>query len=284
VVGAGRQGAKPNTWTADPLEPAIRPLMLCDLCETFRVDYTPDADQVPHSVTAHVPIPPFRTDYARPAGGFYLDAATRPLRFAVRKLQCACRLPTDRQERDALAGRVCEAFCADARRDINDMLVNALMGHARNPRTTFYDHADGDVGGGTYLSGALAALCKSPGLQFPLDFVCVIPSSRLACLLPASAGQSVLCGPDGKTRVNVSGLDFVAYSPSLLDSDVSRHHYQPAFVMPRRGSLGLALSDIAIRAEQVDGQLCFSGSYLVGNDILWPDGIVCARFAASNGA
>lgn len=275
MVGACREGEEPSTWTADPLEPAARPLMLCDLCETVRVDHAPDSDQVPHSVTVHVPIPPFNEELSRQASGLVPDMDPCLLRLSVRRLQCFCRPPTDRRDMDALAQSVCEAFCANARHDINDMLVSALLVQASNGRIPCFARRADQTVDGACLSGALTALCKSPHLQFPLDFVCALPSSRLACLLPASAGRLAICEPGGKTRINVSGLDFVSYDPSPRDSDASWHHHQPAFVMPRRGSLGLALSDIAVRAEQDGSMLRFSGSYITGSEILRPGGIVC---------
>lgn len=286
MVGASDPGKKSTgVRPLDPLEPPVRPLELCDLCETARVVYVPGSAQVPHSVTVHAPIPPFAVQDGRQARKFPLDAIPHDMRLSEHRLDCTCRLPTDKPEMDALASGVCGAFCADTRRHANSLLVDALLRGAGNTRTSLHVPVAGDVWGiDAYVSCTLEALYRNPGLQFPLDFVCVLPSSRLADLLVAPATKSALSRPDGKTCVNVAGLDFVAYGPAITDLDTAQDRPQPAFVMPRHGILGLAISDITVKAKLDSGRLNFDGRYLVGVDVLRPDGIVVMLPAASSGA
>lgn len=286
MVGASDPGKKSTgVRSLDPLEPPVRPLELCDLCETARVVYVPGSVQVPYRTTIQVPVPPFDGGRNGQDTKFGLDAVFCNVDLSLRKQYCACSAPAEDQEQDALADRVCGAFCADARRHANSLLVDALLRGAGNTRTSLHVPVAGDVWGAeAYVSCALGALYRNPGLQFPLDFVCVLPSSRLADLLVAPAAKSALSRPDGKTCVNVAGLDFVAYGPAITDPDTAQDRLQPAFVMPRHGILGLAISDITVKAKLDSGRLNFDGRYLVGVDVLRPDGIVVMLPAASSGA
>jgi len=183
--------------------------------------------------------------------------------------------------------RVHREFCADARSHASGLLVEALFKLAMIPRGVSRHTCAGDVWGERdYITAAHGALSGRPGLQFTLDSVCVLPANRLADLLASPGGHTVERLPDGKARVNVAGMDIVPYDPGLLGPAAMRHCEQlvaggarpqtafPAFVVPRSGSMGLALSDIAVRADQQAGRPGFDGGYLVGAGVLRPEGIV----------
>lgn len=285
MVGTG--GGNPDSWGLDPLEPAARPLELCDLCETAGVSHAPGSGQAPHKASVQVPVPPFDEGSNGRDRKLGLDAISRHIDLSRRRPHCACLPVAGGRELDALTGRVNRAFCADARSHASDLLVDTLFELAASSRGMLRHACASAVWSkGDIVMAARDALSERPELQFPLDFAYVLPAHRLAALLASSERHHVERRPDGKACVSVAGLDTIPYVPDRLGPHAVHHCQQlaksgaspqdplPAFVVPGRGSLGLAISDITVKAKLDDGRLVFGGDYLVGADVLRPEGIV----------
>lgn len=297
MVGAGRGAGDPTARKPSLLEPAVRPLELCDLCEVAVVDYAPGSANVPFRAHIQVPVPPFGEDRSGNAPRLGPDTVPGRIDILRRRLRCVCNHHAEGREKEDLVARITGEFYADARLHASGLLVEALFALAARYRDLpRYACADAVWGRGDLATAAHAALSKRPELQFPLDFACVLPSHRLAGLLSSPEGHFVMRRPDGKACVNVAGLDIIPYGPGHLGPHAAHNCQQPAaagtnpqdpfpaFVVPGRGSLGLAISDITVRENWDGGRLAFDGSYLVGADVLRPEGIVGVFPAASRGA
>lgn len=293
MVGAG--GEHPDSWKRGPLEPSVRPLELCDLCETARVDYAPG--HAPTRARIQVPVPPFGEDRGGDAPRLGPDTVPGRIDILRRRLRCVCDHHADGREKKELASRITREFCADARLHAGSLLVEALFAQAASSHGLRRHACAGHMWGrGDIVVAAHGALSDRPELQLPADFACVLPSHSLANLLASPEGHSAKRRPDGKVCVNVAGMDIVPYSTGHLGSHAANRCQQlvaggasqqdpfPAFVVPRRGSLGLAISDMTVRENWDGGRLAFDGSYLVGADVLRPEGIVEVLPAASRGS
>lgn len=287
MVGAGAGDGHLDSWKLDPLKPAALTLELCDLCEVARVDYAPGSGYAPHKASVQVPVPPFDEGQNGRERKLGLDTISGAISLSLRRLCCACRIPAGKQELDALTSRVHREFCADARFHAGGLLVDTLFELAASPRgLPRYACASHAWGTRDLVMAAHAALSKRPELRLLMDFACILPAHRLADLLASAMGHPVERRPDCKTCVSVAGLDIITYSPGLLGPHAAHRCEQlaasgaspqdplPAFIVPRRGSLGLALSDITVEANWDDGRLVFGGDYLVGADVLRSTGIV----------
>jgi len=297
MTGAAADGERPSSWGLDPLKPPARPLELFDLAETARVDHTQGSGHAPSRAHIQVPAPPFgdgRNGQGRRPG---TDTVPGRIDLLRRRPACTCDHYAEGGELEGLAARVAGEFCADARSHVSGLLVDALFALVADPRApprrTCAGHA---WGSGDLAMAAHAALSERPELQLPMDFACVLPTHRLANLLASPEGHTVARRPDGKACVNVAGLDIAAYSPDRLGQHAAHCCQQmaafvadsqdpfPAFVVPKRWSLGLAISDIFAREERHGGRLGFGGDYVVGAGVLRPEGIVGVLPAASRGA
>jgi len=296
MTGEAGDGARPRPRGQDPLEPAVRPLELCDLCEVARVDYAPGSDGVPPRADIQVPVPPFGDDSIGQGQKPGQKAVPGDIPLCRRRLRCTCHHYVDGRELEELSDRVVGEFCADARSHAGVLLVDALLELAGSCGLPRQACAGTSWARGDLAMAARAALSGRPELQLPADFACVLPAHRLAGLLASPEGHTVSRRPDGKACVSVAGIDAVPYSPALLGPHAAHRCQQlaacgadpqdpfPAFVVPRRESLGLAISDIFARKERHGGRLGFGGDYAVGAGVLRPEGIVEVLPAATPGA
>lgn len=225
--------------------------MPCDLCEIFSVaaggdGYAkaamalPSPPLWPHRVTHDTMNVPRMETTA-------VDVAKRKFEFTI--------APQAREDVERIVSQAKRAVCAEALRAANLEVMRALRGVRPEPE------ARCDIG---TLLGLATRLCEShPYPQFPSGIAFLLPSSELAQLLLDHGTHVSLDTSRAAPRVFLNGVEAIAYDDF---PDGQREGDEPAlaYVMPRHGSVGLALSKVCYRATSKGSHIDFKAHFRVG--------------------
>lgn len=219
-----------DAWEEDPLRLKGRPTMPCDLCEVFGVGTGGSRAEISWMALFH---PPFEVQ-----GGGVAEVPSMPT-VKVEASRFEFELYVGAQEngdRGSLARQVSRALCTEALHVANGIVMGKIRGCAQGPA---------DRCGVDGLFSAASEACRSyPYPQFPTGVALLLPSSRMAALLSSPDIHVAVGGGPGMPRVSVNGVEAIAYEPEEAGQALT-------YIVPRRGSVGLAMSKVAIYAAQV---------------------------------
>jgi len=248
-----------DAWQADPLKASGRPAMPCDLCEAFRVGIGRPGQTGPDEVTMAMPHPPFRA--TRDGGGGTTVPSMPTIKAKAKafefELYGEAQAPGHMENLRWQAER---ALCAEALRVANQEVVGALQGVRACS-------LDGEYGAGQLLEGASNMCASDPYPQFPLGVALLLPSASLGNLLGRAETHVSLDAGSPIRRVFVNGIEAISYSEPPPGSQVD-FSKMPTYIIPRRGGVGLSISNVSIHATKEGGRLHFRAQFYAGAHLL----------------
>lgn len=217
-----------DAWEADPLKLEGRPSMPCDLCEVFRIGA---GEGRPKHASMARWSPPFGPVHRRD-GNFDIRSMHME-KIAARKVEFEFHVGPPEGNDGSLAGQLSRALCIEALHVANGVIMDELHG---------CPHSSADKCGVDELCSIASELCTTyPYPQFPTGVALLLPSSRMASLLSSPGAHVAVGGFPGMPRVFVNGVEAIAYDPGGDGAPLT-------YILPRRGSVGLAISKVAIHA------------------------------------
>lgn len=219
-----------DAWEEDPLKLRGRPAMPCDLCEVFRVGTGEGHAREARMALFH---PPFWTTYQ--GGGVTSVPSMFAKKVEAKRFEFEFYVGPQESGDRSLVRQITRALCTEALHVANGLIVAELRNGA---------HGSADKCGVEGLFELASELCMSyPYPQFPTDVALLLPPSRMACLLSSPDAHVTVWRGSGMQRAFVNGVEAISYEP---EGAGMAHTY----IVPRRGSVGLAISKVAIHAPE----------------------------------
>jgi len=234
-----------DAWEEDPLKLKGRPSMPCDLGEVFRVGTGEGSTK---NARMALPHPPFDTTYQ--GGGVTSIPSIPTVKVEAKRFEFEFYVePKESDGRRGVVGQLSRALCTEALHVANGLVMAELQGRA---------HGSADKCGADGLFSIAAGLCASyPYPQFPTGVALLLPSSRMASLLSSPGTHVAVWGGSGMQRVFANGVEAIAYGPEGAGNALT-------YIVPRRGSVGLAMSKVAIHAPEEGGRRHVKAHFYAG--------------------
>lgn len=244
-----------GTLVANPFDVVARPAMPCDLCEIFKIGVGRDG---PKSVTMALPYPPF---WPEPRGDGSADIhAMQTVKVTARKVEFEFySVPQESRDADSLVSQATQALCTEALHSANMEVMDTL--HGIQPSSIGEHDVDS-------LLHCAAEMCATyPYPQFPLGAAFLLPSLALGRLMDTPNAHVHIDSASRVSHAFVGGVETIAYADPLGEPSEDGKK-MPEYVLPRRGGIGLAMSDVAVWADWVGQDLHFRSHFYVGASII----------------
>lgn len=222
-------------------------MMPCDLCEVFGVDAGDGPSRDAPVALFH---PPLGTTYQ--GGGVTSIPSTFITSVRAKRHEFEFYVgPLEGTDRHSIVSQITRAVCTEALHVANSVIMGEMRGA--------HDELAAKCGVEGLLRHASCLGQSYPYPQFPLGVAFLLPAYRLAELLADPDARLAVKGGPFAQSMFVNGVEAIAYEDPQEGGARA-----PTYIMPRRGSLALAMSKVAIHAPEVGERRHVRAHFYVG--------------------